>query len=315
MGYHLATSIAEADANNCSSSNSQASWWKFFWSLQLPQKDKIFVWRVIHNALPVATDLVRRKIITNSTCSVCKSAWESIGHALFGYKYAKVVWQNMNLNLDWKRNRIVPGFTTKPAQTLASFAVNYLTNFKAAKNKYHEATSNNAHTPKPADANPTWKPPTGRDLKLNVDATLDANHNIIGIGVVVRDSTSQVLATLAKPIIVNFAYHEMEAKVMFYSLNWVLQLQLSIAIVETDALLVANALRMGSYANTSYNDLIIDVSSLIFFPQVNVVYAKRSANKVAHNLIKFALEVDETCSWLEDLSPPFYSVIVNDIHS
>uniref|UniRef100_A0A803Q0A1 Reverse transcriptase domain-containing protein n=1 Tax=Cannabis sativa TaxID=3483 RepID=A0A803Q0A1_CANSA len=153
-------------------------------------------------------------------------------------------------------------------------------------------------------------------LPLNVDAAVDANHKITGIGAVVRDSTRVVRAALAKPIIGNFSSHEMEAKAIFYSLNWVLQLQLPIAIEETDALLVVNAIRNGSSAITSYNDLIIDVTSLLsFFPQVNVVHAKRSANMVTHSLAKFALGVDETCSWLRDLPPPFYSVIVNDIPS
>uniref|UniRef100_A0A803QEE6 RNase H type-1 domain-containing protein n=1 Tax=Cannabis sativa TaxID=3483 RepID=A0A803QEE6_CANSA len=281
-----------------------------------PQKVKIFAWRVIHNALPVATSLVRRKISTDSTCSVCKKVWESIGHALFGCKYAKaemeqIIWTFWSI---WtERNRVVHGFTTKPAPTLASFAVNYLSNFWTTKGKYHNAASNNP-IPAQVAANAPWKPPTGTNLKLNVDAALDANRNIIGVGVVVRNSAGRVLAALAKLIIGNFASHEMEANVMFHSLNWVIQLQLPIGIVETDALLVANALQKGSTIITYDHDLLIDVSSLLsFFPQVNIVHAKRSANMVAHCLAKFVLGVDETCSWLEDLPLPFYFIIVNNI--
>uniref|UniRef100_A0A803QHU3 Reverse transcriptase domain-containing protein n=2 Tax=Cannabis sativa TaxID=3483 RepID=A0A803QHU3_CANSA len=317
-----------------------------FLGLKTPQKVKIFAWRVIHNALPVATSLVRRKIITDSTCSVCKSAWESIGHALFSCRYANAVWQKMNLFFDWKRassmykgdylvhlstvytqqemeliictlwsiwmerNRIVHGSKAKPAVVLASFADNYLTNYRAARNKYHVADPLIHHQPRPPEATPPWQPPAAGDLKLNVDAAVDATRKITGIGAVVRDSAGVVRAALAKPIIGNFASHEMEAKAIFYSLNWVLQLQMPIAIVETDALLVANAIRNGSSAITSYSDLIIDVISLLsFFPQVNVVHAKRSTNMVAHILAKFALWVDETCSWLEDLPLSFYSVI------
>uniref|UniRef100_A0A803QEE7 RNase H type-1 domain-containing protein n=1 Tax=Cannabis sativa TaxID=3483 RepID=A0A803QEE7_CANSA len=128
-----------------------------------------------------------------------------------------------------ERNRVVHGSTTKPAPTLASFAVNYLSNFWTAKGKYHNAAGNNAPILAPAAANAPWKPPTGTDLKLNVDAALDANRNIIGVVVVVRNSAGHVLAALAKPIIGNFASHEMEAKAMFivliglYSCNCRLQ--------------------------------------------------------------------------------------------
>ncbi|XP_030495191.2 uncharacterized protein LOC115710980 [Cannabis sativa] len=213
-----------------------------------------------------------------------------------------------------ERNRVVHGSSAKPAPILASFAVNYLSNFRTTTGKYHAAATNTTTLPAPAPAATKWTPPTGLDLKLNVDATLDANRNIIGVGAVVRNSAGRVLAALAKPIIGNFASHEMEAKAMFHSRNWVIQLQLPIAIVETDALLVANALQYGSTAISSYRDILLDVSSLLsFLPQVNVVHAKRSANMVAHCLAKFALGVDETCSWLDDLPLTFYSVIVNDI--
>ncbi|KAM6563086.1 hypothetical protein CsatB_023084 [Cannabis sativa] len=349
-GYHLATSIADASANNCSSSVSQASWWKYSWSLQLPQKVKIFASRVIHIALPVATSLVRQNIITDSTCSVCKSAWESIGHALFGCKYAKAVWRHMDLVFDWsktsamykgdylvhlstiykpqemeqiictlwsiwtERNRVVHGSSAKPASILASFAVNYLSNFRSATKKYHTAATSAPTLPTSAPGATKWTPLTGLNLKLNVDAALDANRNIVGVGVVVRNSAGHVLAAMVKLIISNFASHIMEAKAMFHSLNWVIQLQLPITIVETDALLVANALQYGSTAIFSYHDILLDVTSLLsFFPQVNVVHAKRSANMVAHSLAKFALGVEETCFWLEDLPLPFYSVVVNDI--
>ncbi|KAM6593255.1 hypothetical protein CsatA_000958 [Cannabis sativa] len=159
--------------------------WNFLWSLKLPQKIKIFMWRVYNDAIPVATALVKRKIITDSTCSICQQAWETIGHALFGCKYARSVWRFSNFTLDWnntmtmrkgdylihlaaiyskmemehlccilwaiwtERNRVIHGHKAKPSKDLANFASNYWQNYQSAQLKYGStaAATNRTHAP------------------------------------------------------------------------------------------------------------------------------------------------------------------------
>uniref|UniRef100_A0A803PQJ5 RNase H type-1 domain-containing protein n=1 Tax=Cannabis sativa TaxID=3483 RepID=A0A803PQJ5_CANSA len=85
-------------------------------------------------------------------------------------------------------------------------------------------------------------PPPPGELKLNIDATLDVTKNIIGVGAMVRDSYGTAVVALFKLIMGNFASHEMKAKVVFHSLNWVLQMGLPITHIETDALMVSTTL-------------------------------------------------------------------------
>lgn len=41
------------------------------WSLNIPPKLKIFWWKVLHNGLPVATNLVRSGCRINMDCQLC----------------------------------------------------------------------------------------------------------------------------------------------------------------------------------------------------------------------------------------------------
>ncbi|KAM6584197.1 hypothetical protein CsatB_011199 [Cannabis sativa] len=354
--YHLATSLDNEDL--CSSSTSAVQWWKLFWSLQIPHKVKIFAWRVIHDALPVATSLVRRKVINDSTCSICKQVWESTGHALFGCKYAKAVWQSFNFSFNWsaaitmrngdyllhlsslhtkaemeqlfctmwaiwgERNKVVHGKVARRATDLAVFASVFLQNFRAAQHKTADAAASSA-VPGPSQQPPTtqtaaaalspWRPPATAGYKLNTDAAAQNSSNTIGVGAVLRDEIGSVTAALSMPIVGNFKSHEMEAKALFHSLSWALQHQLPITDIETDALMVVNALKAPFNSNSEFSDLISDVLSLLsFFPSVNVSHVYRSANNAAHGLAKFALGLDEACTWLEIIPPPIYSVIVNE---
>ena len=100
-GFHLAASCSEKDQE--ANSNNSNGWWKFFLSLQLPPKVKIFAWKVIQHALPVVSALKKRQVIDSSLCSRCKAAWESIGHALFTCKHTKAAWKTTSFSIDFHR--------------------------------------------------------------------------------------------------------------------------------------------------------------------------------------------------------------------
>uniref|UniRef100_A0A803PUL2 CCHC-type domain-containing protein n=1 Tax=Cannabis sativa TaxID=3483 RepID=A0A803PUL2_CANSA len=353
--YHLATSLEDEDLS--STSTSTVAWWKLFWSLQVSQKVKIFPWRAIHDALPVATSLVRRKIITDSTCSICKQACESTGHALFSCKYAKAVWRSLGLSFNWsaaasmkngdyvthlssmynktemeqlfctmwaiwiERNNIIHGKKARCAQNLAAFASVFLQNFRAAQQRScaaipvtTPATPALPHQPLPRlSASAAWHPPAAGTFKLNTDAAVDISTHKTGLGAVLRNANGHVKAALSMPMLDNLKSHEMEAKSLFYGLNWALQHHLPIDQIEMDALMVVNALKAPFNSNSEFSDLILDVLSLLsFFSNVRVSHVNRVANSAAHGLAKFALRVDETCTWLEIIPPPIYSIIVNE---
>uniref|UniRef100_A0A803NN93 CCHC-type domain-containing protein n=1 Tax=Cannabis sativa TaxID=3483 RepID=A0A803NN93_CANSA len=288
-GYHLACSMASQEDSSCSSASS--TWWKQFWNLNLPSKVKIFAWRVMHNALPSASNLHHRRIINSSTCSLCTNAWESIGHALFSCKHAKAVWRCSDFSFDftaasrmfegdfliqlsqlhtksdlemiictmwfiWSdRNNIIHQKQhKKPADLLASskaYYCNFLQQSAITASLKQVDPAVAAHCP--------WTPPTEGKIKLNVDAAVLSSQNKLGYGALIRDSTGTVLAACSSPANGNFKSKHMEAKALFHALRWANQLNYQVNNVETDSLVLVNAIHASSLSDLSYRDLILDV--------------------------------------------------------
>uniref|UniRef100_A0A803P3A8 Reverse transcriptase zinc-binding domain-containing protein n=1 Tax=Cannabis sativa TaxID=3483 RepID=A0A803P3A8_CANSA len=185
----------------------------------------------IYNVHSDATMLVRRNIITDSTYSNCCQSWESIGRTLFGCKYARAVWRATNFHFDWntagmmhkgdylihlttlhsvnkmefiictlwciwtERNRVVHGQKAKSAAQLASFAKNYLSNYRSAqaKNRPQQNSTPQTSTTTPVIHTP-WLPHDYGKLKMNVDATVDSNNNIMGVLIMHAKRTANMTA-------------------------------------------------------------------------------------------------------------------------
>uniref|UniRef100_A0A803Q9W5 RNase H type-1 domain-containing protein n=1 Tax=Cannabis sativa TaxID=3483 RepID=A0A803Q9W5_CANSA len=97
-----------------------------------------------------------------------------------------------------------------------------------------------------------WQPPIGMGLKINIDAVVNSAAKKLGVGAIVRDHGGHVVAALSKSVQGCFRSDEKEAKALFHSLNWVLQHQISITNIETDALRVFQALTSTSTDLSSF---------------------------------------------------------------
>jgi hypothetical protein len=77
--------------------------WYKIWKLQCPNKDKIFAWRVAHNSVPMKRRVESKGIELDTKCPMCLRLDEDAGHLLFKCKFARVVWQIVQMDDLWEK--------------------------------------------------------------------------------------------------------------------------------------------------------------------------------------------------------------------
>ncbi|KAK7826168.1 hypothetical protein CFP56_032411 [Quercus suber] len=71
----------------------ERGFWKKLWKIPAPGKIKHFLWRACTNSLATKENLVKRKILTDATCSRCLVASEGSLHSLWSCSSLKEVWE------------------------------------------------------------------------------------------------------------------------------------------------------------------------------------------------------------------------------
>lgn len=89
-GYHQLTKDLSSHLSKVNRINAVT---KSIWTLSAPPRIKHFWWKVIHNALPVADALIRRRIKIPAECILCGEDKETISHLFFHCRVAREIWE------------------------------------------------------------------------------------------------------------------------------------------------------------------------------------------------------------------------------
>ena len=92
--YHTARLISRQEENKAGSSREEfgSSVWSKLWKLHMPNKIKVFGWRVCLDILPTRVNLARWRIFEDDSCEVCSLAKETRYHALWECGLAQDIW-------------------------------------------------------------------------------------------------------------------------------------------------------------------------------------------------------------------------------
>ena len=100
-----------------------------------------------------------------------------------------------------------------------------------------------AHRVTPPLTRVAWHPPPDGCLKINFDGATFNDINKAGLGVVIRDSFGQVLASLSEQIQLPFSSDLVEAMATARALSFVAEFGFSRFILEGDSKLIIKALQ------------------------------------------------------------------------
>lgn len=96
-GYRLLCELDHVNEPGCSDMGSWNRFWKRLWSLPVPHKVHIFLWKLCHNALPTMSNLHQRGIVLSPICSFCRVEGEDVKHALWSCPLLAPVWFSNDL--------------------------------------------------------------------------------------------------------------------------------------------------------------------------------------------------------------------------
>ncbi|KAL0340087.1 UNVERIFIED_CONTAM: hypothetical protein Sradi_4525500 [Sesamum radiatum] len=70
----------------------RVSAWSFLWSRKIPNKVKVFGWRLFHDALPIVSNLEQRRMDVEDLSPSCKLPGESLVRCFISCSFIHQVW-------------------------------------------------------------------------------------------------------------------------------------------------------------------------------------------------------------------------------
>ncbi|XP_040987665.1 uncharacterized protein LOC121235382 [Juglans microcarpa x Juglans regia] len=150
--------------------------------MEVTPGDKTFLWRAYQEALPTQSNLFKKKIVSDPICSICNREEESVQHVLWSCEVAKDVWSQCSKKLQ--------------KCSISSYSMIQL--FDTLTKALNPEELQDAITKPPPVV--SWQAPPVDWFKINWDGAADKAKGLIGIGVVIRDSSGQVITTMRQRI-------------------------------------------------------------------------------------------------------------------
>ncbi|XP_030496466.2 uncharacterized protein LOC115712332 [Cannabis sativa] len=258
------------------------SGWKRLWKLGVPPKVLHFLWCVVSSCLPTKVQLQTKHVNVDLQCQFCLTFYETISHVLMECQFAKafevsvdtamVSWSIWNARNDvfWKQKNCSWCSTLGPSHSAAVVCCSSSKNRPAAGFQFTFGVER-------------WKKPLSSSIKVNVDGAIFSAEQKFGFGYVARDAHGKLIEGILGSWTGAVGPEIAEVIGVKEALSWIKRKGWTGVEIETDALVVVQAV-LGSVSMPSqFGFLVQDCRSLISSLNcVSLHFVKRSVNRVAH---------------------------------
>ncbi|XP_015386698.1 uncharacterized protein LOC107177439 [Citrus sinensis] len=287
--------------------------WRKIWSLEVPSKVKVFLWRAAQNVLPTTDNLIWKRVEVMPICSLCNQQKETVVHALVNYVFAQTCWLTSSLGLigpqpsflNWlelvfsccnkemcnlvamicwriwyRKNEKVWNNKVCSVRHVLNSAGNYLFQWQTARQK---SDVNNATCFQGCHGAICWTPPQLGWLKCNVNAVTFSAQGKVSYGGVIRNSDGLFVAACCASVLGSFGTRDAEALGVREILSSIKKRHLSCVVVEMDCIQVFKALTASYSCPNGYGLILDDCLALAkFIGDIEFSFVRRSANTAAH---------------------------------
>ena len=183
---------------------------------------------------------------------------------------------------------------------------------KQALTEYHQANQV-ATLQSPVRTRPqvNWSPPPAENFKVNFDGATFKEFRMAGLGIVIRNSLGQPIASLSELVNLPYSSDIVEAMVAARAIHFAQEIGLNSFILEGDSETVIKSLRSNDDSFSPFGHILAaakattETNCCISFSHI-----RRLGNSVAHNLAKHARHVRGSSVWMEDV-PPHLQVVLS----
>ena len=308
--------------------------WRLFWTAKTIPKVKYFVWRLLHEIIPIGSLLLKRGLDVDNYCTVCGQPGDTLRHVFLDCNLSKAVWSlcapevitawerfweeiemwsqllkwlhEKNLVETWmlvvwllwdNRNHCFHRLSCRIPAEIARIAVRMKEDFLQIS-----STSENTSHRRPA----RWTPPSYNNVKLNVDAAFCPRSKVASLGMVVRNATGDfILCAVMKTDKVESSLHA-ELMAVEFGLETVKEISVPFIFVESDSLMAIQEILKNQESFCQWKSIVANIFDMsLNYGFCHFTHIRRSANMCAHILAKLPCNLGDSLIWRNNPPPDF----------